>query len=417
MILREVLDGVIQFVNFCAVYYVIQLVRCAIISAAVFALVFLLRKTLAKDRAFLKGLLWSLFIPVLLAGKMKFFYENPVGTVLFSWWTGIFMNHIWLGWLYLCGVLVCAARLFHKRRKLKKLVAGMEKRKIENTFVYVAKMPVTPSTTGVFRPKIIMPEVMLKEYDNKELQTILLHEKVHIRLGHLLFYFLWDVLRALLWINPLLTLGMKFFREDLEEICDMATIRQSGIKAYDYGRLLLKSIKILQAESRDFNMYAAFAQDREYGNVRLRMLNIAKYKPYKLIEAVCVPAAAMLCAAAALACLQYASYGRCNENDIIFTYGYDGSEVVFFDNSDILHQIISYDERYVYVNKDAFEKHLGPNNADVDIFIVFGGFYKLPGVGGVGCSCLYEPDADSGIVKISYKNPMDDWRIKLLKVL
>lgn len=417
MILREVLDGVIQFVNFCAVYYVIQLVRCAMISIAVFAIVFLLRKTLAKDRVFLKGLLWSLFIPVLFAGKMKFFYENPVGTVLFSWWTGIFMNHVWLGWLYLCGVLVCAARIFRRRSKLKKLIAGMEKIKVENTFVYVAKMPVTPSAAGVFRPKIVMPEVMLKEYEAEELRTILLHEKIHIRSGHLLCYFLWDVFCALLWINPLLTLGMKFFREDLEEICDMATIRQSGIKAYDYGRLLLKSMKILQAESRDFNMYAAFAQDREYGNVRLRMLNIAKYKPYKIIGAACVPAAAMLCAAAALACLQYASYGRYNENDIIFTYGYDGREVVFFDNSDILHQIISYDERYVYVNKDAFEKHLGPNNADVDIFIVFGGFYKLPGVGGVGCSCLYEPDADSGIVKISYKSPMDDWRIKLLKVL
>lgn len=417
MILREILDWGIEFVNFCSVYYVIQLVRCAIISAAVFALVFLLRKTLAKDRVFLKGLLWSLFIPVLFAGKMKFFYENAIGTVLFSWWTGIFMNHVWLGWLYLCGVLVYAARLFHKRRKLQKLAAGMEKRKVENTFVYVAKMPVTPSTTGVFRPKIIMPEIMLKEYESKELQTILLHEKVHIRLGHLLFYFLWDVMRALLWINPLLTSGMKFFREDLEEICDKVTIRQSGENAYDYGRLLLKSMRILQAESEDFNMYAAFMGDKEYENIRHRVSKIARYKPYKRISAVCMSTAAMLCIVAAAVCIRDISYGRYNENDIIFTYGYDGKDVLFFDDSDVLDQMISYDDSYVYVDREAFESYLRKNNAAGDIFIVFGGFYKLPGVGGAGCSCLYEPGPESGIVKISYKSPMDDWRVRLLKML
>lgn len=64
------------------------------------------------------------------------------------------------------------------------------------------------------------PEVILKEYDQKEFQAILLHEKTHIRLGHLLCYFLWDILRVLLWLNPFLGIGTKYFREDMEEICD-----------------------------------------------------------------------------------------------------------------------------------------------------------------------------------------------------
>ncbi len=153
-------------------------------------------------------------------GKIKFFYENTIGIILFSWWTEICKAHIWINWLYLCGIFVYAARLFYKKRKLKKLVAGMERRILEDTSIYVTKMPVTPSTIGLFRPKIVMPETMLKEYDRKELQTILLHEKTHIQLGHLLFYFLWDILRALLWLNPLLAIGTKFFREDMEEVCD-----------------------------------------------------------------------------------------------------------------------------------------------------------------------------------------------------
>lgn len=417
MTIWEILDWGMQFLNLCAVYYVIQLLKCAQISFAVIALVLLLRKTLLKNRIFLKGALWSLFIPVLFMGKMKFFYENKAGIILFSWWTEICKIHIWINWLYLCGVFVYAARLFHKRRKLKKAVLGMEKRKAEDTFVYVAKMPVTPSTIGMLRPRIVMPEVMLEKYDREELRAILLHEKVHIRLGHLFFYFLWDVLRVLLWINPFLTLSVKFFREDLEEICDMVTIKRLGDRAYDYGRLLLKSMRVLKAENDDFNMYATFAGNKEYKNIRRRVSRIAMYKPYRRGETWCIAVTTMLCVIAAVMWIQNISYGRYNENDIMFTYGYDGENVIFFDGSDVLHQMISYDDGYVYVDRKAFENYLDENNAAGDIFIVFGGFYKLPGVGGAGCSCFYEPDIDEQIVRIPYENPMDDWRVKLVKIL
>lgn len=216
-----------SFFNICAAYYVIQLVRCVLLSFVVFALVLTLRRTALKNKVFLKGALWSLFIPVLFVGKMKFFYENRIGVKFFSWLTEMCMNHIWICWLYLCGVSVYAVLLFYRRRKLKKMVTGMEKRKVDGTVIYVTKIPVTPSTVGAFRPKIVMPEAILKGYNGKEFQTILLHEKTHIRLGHLLFYVLWDILRVLLWLNPFLAVGTKYFREDMEEICDWVTIKRS----------------------------------------------------------------------------------------------------------------------------------------------------------------------------------------------
>ena len=72
----------IQFSNSCAVYYVVQLVRCVLLSFVVFACVLILRKTALKNKVFLKGALWSLFIPVLFVGKMKFFYENGIGVIM-----------------------------------------------------------------------------------------------------------------------------------------------------------------------------------------------------------------------------------------------------------------------------------------------------------------------------------------------
>ena len=413
----EFLDRGISFLNICAIYYVIQLIRCAIVSLVPFAFVFLLRKTLLKNRVFLKGALWSLFIPVFFAGKMKFFYENTVGVILFTWWTVLLTKHVWINWLYLCVAFIFGARLICGRRKLKKLVAGMEKRNLDGNTVYVAKMPVTPSAIGVLRPKIIMPALMWKEYDQKELQTILLHEKTHIRLGHLLFYFLWDMSRVLLWVNPLFTMSVKLLREDMEEICDWATMQQSEEKAYVYGKLLLKSMRVLQVESKNFNMFAAFSGDKEYTNIRQRVTQISQYRPYKRIAVVSILTAVMLCIMGLVVWIQSSSYDRYNENDTMFIYGYDGKEVTFFEDSDLLRQMISYDDTYVYVGKEAFEDFLQKINATGDVFIVLGGFYKLPGFVGTGYSCYYESGSEEPVVRILYEKPTDDWLVALIKVL
>lgn len=417
MTVWEILSGAVEFFNLCAVYYVIQILKCVPVSFLVFLFVYFLRKTLLKNRIFLKGALWSLFLPVLFVGKMRFFYENAIGVLVFSWWSENCKIHIWINWLYLCVLFAYAARLYHRKRRLKKLVAGMEQTKVGDTVVYVANMPVTPSVVGVWKPKIVLPRIMLEEYSRGELRTILLHEKTHIRLGHLLFYFLWDILRVVLWLNPFLTAGTKYFREDMEEICDCVTIRKSGGKSYDYGRLLLKSMRILQAESEDFNMYATFAKDDAYRNIRQRMAGIAGYRPYRKSVPAALTAAVVLCVAGAFAGIRENSYDRCNESDIMFAYGYDGENVTFFDGSGGLRQMISYDDSYVYVDRAAFENYLYENGASGDIFIVFGGFYKLPGVGGAGCSCYYEPGSTERIVKLPYEDPSDDWRVKLLKML
>ena len=143
MTVQEIWNSGISFLNLAAIYYVIQILKCVQISFVIFAFVFLLRKTLLKNKVFLKGTLWSLFLPVLFVGKIKFFYEDTIGAILFSWWARICQIHVWINWVYLCGVFLYAARLFYKKRKLKKLVAGMEKREVEGTFIYVTKMPVT----------------------------------------------------------------------------------------------------------------------------------------------------------------------------------------------------------------------------------------------------------------------------------
>lgn len=411
------LDKAIHFLIFCAYYYTLQFVRCVMVSFAVFTVVIILRKTILKNKVFLKGALWALFIPVLFVGRLRFFDENRIGWILSAWWKMVTINHVWICWLYLGVALLYAALLFCKRRKLKNLVAGMEKRELEGTFIYVTGIPVTPSTVGVFRPRIVMPEVILKEYDREEIQTILLHEKTHIRLGHLLFYLLWDILRVLLWLNLLLTIGTKYFREDMEEICDWVTIQRSQGKAYTYGQMLLKSMRLLQAEIEDFNMFPTFAGDKEYRNTRQRVTRIAGYKPYRRMTTIVAVVVAVLFAAGAAVWIHNLSYDRNIELDDVLAYGYENDAVTFVDYSDELSRMISYDDSYVYVDREAFEDFLFENNASGDIYIVFGGYIKLPGIGGYGYSCLYESETEEKIVRIPYDNHEDDWYTKLYKIL
>lgn len=412
------LGNAIHFLDFCAFYYTVQLVRCALVSFAVFTAVIFLRKTVLKNSIFLKGAIWALFIPVLFTGKMKIFDETGIGMIFSDFWRAIGKYHVWIYWLYICGVFLYAALLIHKKRKLKKLAAGMEKRKVNGTYIYVADIPVTPFTIGILRPRVIMPEIMLKKYDSEEIQTILLHEKIHIRLGHLLFYFLWDILQVLLWINPLFIVGTKYFREDMEEICDWVTIQRSTGKAYTYGQMLLKSMRLLQTESEEFNMFPAFAGDKEYKNILQRIKRIAGYKPYKQIAAVGTLITATFCVIGVVYAAKFVSYEKNIEIEgPTLVYGYENGNVTFVDYSDKLDQIISYDDSYVYVNKEAFDSFLHEKDAKGEIYIVFGGFQKLPGVGGFGYTCQYVSDTDEKTVQLPYYNYKDDWMMRLYRIL
>ncbi|MDE7311894.1 MAG: M56 family metallopeptidase [Eubacterium sp.] len=419
-----------SFFNLCAIYYVVQLVRCAMVSVAVAAVVFLLRRTLFQNTVFIKGALWSLFLPCLFAGRMKFFYENSVGILLFTWWNGIFMNHVWLCWLYLCGVCISFLLFFQKRRRLKRLSACMEERVVEGTAVRVAQLPVTPFAAGILKPVIVLPQVILQKYSKTEIQTILLHEKLHIRLCHLVFYALWDILRALLWLNPLLIIGTKLFREDLEEICDWATILKSSGSAYVYGQLLLKSMRILQEENDAFERFAAFAGEKGYRSIRRRIVRITRYRRYPKVAAAGMALSVCVCAAGMSAWIGHHSFDRYTKSDSIMVYEYhpqkqDARILAYAPESTLknnqkdssnFRQMISFDDSYVYVDGEAFNRFLQKSHADGEIFLVFGGFYKLPGIAGYGYTCCYENEAMERDVRIPYESRMD-WTLHLVKLL
>ncbi len=406
-----------SLINFCAAYYTTQLVRCAAFSFVLIGLVMLLRKMLFPERTFLRGMPWALFLVIPFLGRLKMFYENAA--VLKATWriTAVTASWLWGDRIYMAGILVTAICIFGKRICLQRTVSGMEKVMFENVRIYVTDMNITPFTVGLLKPKIVLPKVMADSYSKDELKSVIQHEQTHIRLGHLWFGFAWDMLRCLLWINPLLTVFQKHFRADMEDICDRVCIQSSRRTAHEYGMVLLKTLKLLRSESKTAPPTVTYVGEREFADMKRRMGEIAGFRPYRKKLCVGMAATAFLMIAAMLLAVHTHSYARCNESRDILVGNYDGEPQVISYDTEELSQMISYDDRYVYVERQAFEDFLEENNAEGEIWIVFGGFYKLPGLAGIAESCIYESSSKDRIIQIPYESIRNYWYYELLEIL
>ena len=317
----------------------------------------------------------------------------------------------------MAGILATVICIFGKRLRLQRTVAGMEKAMCENVRIYVTDMKITPFTVGLLKPKIVLPKVMVDGYSKDELKSIIQHEQTHIRLGHLWFGFAWDILRCLLWINPLLTVFQKHFRADMEDICDRVCIQNSGKTTYEYGLVLLKSLRLLRPGQEDVSPAATYAGEREFADMKRRMGEIASFRPYPKWLCRSMIAVAFLMIAFMLLAVHTHSYARCNESRDILVGNYDGKPQIISYDTEELSQMISYDDRYVYVERQAFEDFLEENNAEGEIWIVFGGFYKLPGLAGIAESCIYESSSKDRTIQIPYESIRNNWYYELLEIL
>ena len=407
-----------SLLDFCAVYYTTQLVRCAAFSFLLLGLVMQLRKMLFSRRTFIRGLLWSSFLLIPFLGKLKLFYENAA--VLRMTWrvTHGTMTCLWADRIYMAGVFVAAICIFGKRLCLQKSVAEMEKVSQYNTVVSVTDMNVTPFTVGLFAPKIVIPKVMLENYSHEELKSVIQHERTHIRLGHLWFGLAWDILRCLLWVNPFLTVCQKQFRADMEDICDRVCIQNSGRAAHEYGMVLLKTLKLLRSGTEGMPPAATYAGEMGFADMKRRMGEIAGFRPYRKRMCMGTAAIASLVIIIMLLAVHSHSYARYSNDENILVYEYaDGQSTVISNNDSGIQQMISYDDSYVYVDSEAFEDFLEENNAEGEVWIVFGGFYKLPGLTGMAESCIYENNSGDEVVRIPYESITDNWYFGLLKML
>lgn len=96
-----------------------------------------------------------------------------------------------------------------------------------------------PALIGVLRPMIVLPmNKMHADYDT--IYYILLHEFVHYKKSHLFFQWIFWIVKAIYWFNPLVWLAHIMMKHEAELACDEEVIKIIGEEnKKEYGNLLI----------------------------------------------------------------------------------------------------------------------------------------------------------------------------------
>src|SRR5579884_2329302 len=103
---------------------------------------------------------------------------------------------------------------------------------------------VVPVTVGLLRPRIVLPDCW-KEWPRAQLDTVLAHERAHVRRRDPLAQWLALLNRALFWFHPLAWWLERKLAGLAEEACDSAVIEQ-GHDPRDYAEHLLELARVVQ---------------------------------------------------------------------------------------------------------------------------------------------------------------------------
>lgn len=367
-------------------YYTVNLGRSVCFSFVLLTLIMLLRRLPLFRGCFQRMVLWSTVLWLPFIGGLKLFYETKFGIRGFLWWANFNYIHPGVGRIYFLVMALYGGFLCYRRSRLLRSVRSLEHWR-EN--IFICEKAVTPFAAGLFSPKIVVPRMMLEGCDAKELEMILLHERTHIRLGHLWQLFLWDILRVLFWPNFCMTLCMRTLKADLEEVCDRVTIQRGKGSPCEYGLLLLKCTELLEIRGAKWEPIesVSFAGDRErnrYDELRQRIVKIADFRQYRRANVLGILLVELLVLAGGFWGIHSNSYARYTELKDIMVLDDTGFRVILKDSFE-LRQAISFDEYKVTIETRALEDILEESGSPTrGIYIVFGGFMKQPGVGGGG---------------------------------
>ena len=139
----------------------------------------------------------------------------------------------WLGVLFVVGAVAVLLRVVGSAWSLWRVVRRGERRLLDDgTVVVEAAHPQTPFSWFGY---VVVGRGDLSENG----ETILLHERAHIRLGHSWDLLLFDVLGSMQWFNPALWLLRRDLRAIHEYEADRAVLA-SGVDARHYQLLLIK---------------------------------------------------------------------------------------------------------------------------------------------------------------------------------
>lgn len=223
------------------------------------------------------------FSPALNHIKMSVSSQTlPLGEVALK--LPFYLNH--LAYILLAGTFIFIGVIIYQGYKLYrridhvcklddsdqtlKIINGLRKElKIKRKIpVYISSEMVTPFLFGIFKPRIVLPNI---PFSTNELRYIFLHELIHYKRRDVWLKFLLLLINAIHWFNPLVYL----FRRDIDRYCELdcdnsvvRSMNESERKRY--CQLILNVL--WHAADRNVKFYAGFSSEFTHLQRRINII-------------------------------------------------------------------------------------------------------------------------------------------------
>lgn len=139
--------------------------------------------------------------------------------------------------------------------------------------VLVTSDPIGPAVFGLFRPVVILPERLLRERTNEQIEPVLAHELVHVRRRDTLAGLLQTLAQVVWWFHPLVWWANREACRQRERCCDEEVIAGLGCRPAAYARSLLDVLEL----QRDLRPVLGFPGLRPVEVTRRRLEDIVKH--------------------------------------------------------------------------------------------------------------------------------------------
>ena len=416
----EHLKTVLAILDYIVSYWMLKLARTLLLSTLILLVILFVRKMWDVRRRrddplsglYVKAYLWLVLLPVPFMGGLKLSFEHfPLRNHLYVAMYEFLMTHKIVGRLYFAGVLVVAAIMVCQKIRLhfwiRRLpvycgegIGAVRQIQMAGVQIRTTSLYITPFTSGICKRVIVVPDYMVEQFDAGELDRILQHEYCHIKRGHLLVYCVLDLFRVLWFANPLVHLAARQIKIDLEMICDNAVIRNNTYNPERYGMTLLKAMTFLQAGSKEEEArkeVPAFVGETSFAVMKKRIQMIAGYRefPGRYLKSVYVLSGVFVILVFFLGKLSsYPAYTPYTDYGL---YSFDCGRRIFSENEEF-NAAVEKTESGLVVDNEKVKALLRDAQVDDtgDYWLYYGGYMKMPGIGGGGDVLYYSTAGQEG---------------------
>jgi bla regulator protein BlaR1 len=130
----------------------------------------------------------------------------------------------------------------------------------------------TPALFGFVRPRLLLPEGMLRSFSREDLRHVFIHELSHLRRNDIAVGWLQAVVLTIHWFNPVVWFALHRWRGDREFATDELALHHLEVNENrDYGSTILK---LLENSSRPVPLpaVAGILEDRRQLVGRIRQI-------------------------------------------------------------------------------------------------------------------------------------------------